>query len=589
MIKKKGNIRRSVYNIYRQDKNMFLLLVISIPITILLPVVQAYIPKAIINGFEKEMPAKHLIYVVVSLFVCILTFTVVQKLINSRIYGKQYNLSIMYQNLITKKHMNVFFEETEKKDYITKYTLAMNEACSGYCAAEFIWVPLQGLIVSILGFFTATNILIQISPVIVSVLILNSLINILYSLYLQKYINQHKEEKAAIDRKIGYLSNLSTRFESAKEIKIFNAFPLLEYYFKKHKMLLLMWNRKINIREFIGNLMNTILIIAKDGIIYYLLVRMYLNREINAGDVVFFIGIIGLLYSWIEGIVGNITNVSRQAQKAGYIFDYLEEESETDSTSNMYIPPRSISIELNNVSYKYENAESDTIRDISISISEGEKIAIVGENGAGKTTLIKVLCGLYRPTSGQVKINNVLVSDSRQLYNNFSTVFQEVCVFPVTIREFIVSNKEYDENLLKAALIKADLYDKVVSLEKKDNTKIGKNIYDDGIDLSGGEKQKLLLARALYKNAPCLILDEPTAELDPLAESRLYQKYNELFDQKTLLFISHRLASTRFCDKIICMKDGEIIESGTHDQLMKNNSHYKELFVAQSKYYSKEA
>ena len=335
--------------------------------------------------------------------------------------------------------------------------------------------------------------------------------------------------------------------------------------------------------------MNTILIIAKDGIIYYLLVRMYLNREINVGDVVFFIGIIGLLYSWIEGIVGNITNVSRQAQKAGYIFDYLEEESETDSTSNTYIPQRSISIELNNVSYKYENAESDTIRNISISISEGEKIAIVGENGAGKTTLIKVLCGLYRPTSGQVKINSVLVSDSRQLYNSFSTVFQEVCVFPVTIREFIVSNKEYDENLLKAALIKADLYDKVVSLEKKDNTKIGKNIYDDGIDLSGGEKQKLLLARALYKNAPCLILDEPTAELDPLAESRLYQKYNELFDQKTLLFISHRLASTRFCDKIICMKDGEIIESGTHDQLMKNNGHYKELFVAQSKYYSKEA
>lgn len=588
MMKKKGSIRRSVYNIYKQDKYMFFLLIFSIPITILLPIMQAYLPKIVIDGFEKEMPWKHLIYVVVSLFACIIALTIVQKLITSRIYGKQYNLSIMYQNMITKKHMNVFFETTEKKEYITKYTLAMNEACSGYCAAEFIWVPIQGLIVSILGFFTAINILTQISPIIVSVLLLNSFINFIYSLYLQKYTKQHKEEKADIDRKIGYLSNLSARFEIAKEIKIFNAFPLLEFYYKKYKMLLQMWNRRINFREFIGNLTNTILIIAKDGITYYLLVRMFLNGEIDVGDVVFFIGIIGLLYSWIEGIVGNITDISRQAQKAGYIFDYLE-EPEKSSSSNTYLLEKSISVELNNVSYKYDNTGNNAIKDISISINAGEKVAIVGENGAGKTTLIKVLCGLYKPTSGQIKINNMIISECSQLYNSFSTVFQEICVLPVTIREFIISNKEYDKNLLKDVLIKTDLYDKVISLEKKDNTRIGKNIYEDGIDLSGGEKQKLLLARALYKNAPCLILDEPTAELDPLAESRLYRQYNELFNKKTLLFISHRLASTRFCDKIICMKDGEIIESGTHEQLMKNKGYYKELFTAQSKYYSEEA
>lgn len=587
--KKSGNIKQAVFNIYKHDKYMFFLLLVGIPVTMLLPIIQAYLPKIVIDGVEKEMPEAYLVCAVVLLFLGIISMTMVHKIITSRIYGRQYYLSIMYQNMIVKKHMRVFFEVTEKKEYITKYTLAMNEACSGRCAAEYIWMPIQGLIISALGSFTAINILFQVSPIIVSILVLISGINFLYALYLQKYIDRHKEEKADIDRKLGYLFGLSTRFEIAKEIKMFNAYPLLEYYFRKHKQLLRMWNRKIDSREFIGKLVNTILIFAKDGIAYYLLIRMFLNNEIDVGDLVFYIGIIGLLYSWIESVVANITDINRQAQRAGYIFDFLNEEYQRADNSNALPLKEPISVELKNISYKYDNAENNAIDNVSISISAGEKVAIVGENGAGKTTLIKVLCGLYRPTVGQVIINDMTINESTELYSRFATVFQEVCIFPVTIREFIVGNKEYDENLLKDVLVKADLFDKVFSLEKADNTRIGKNIYEDGIDLSGGEKQRLLLARALYKNAACLILDEPTAELDPIAESRIYQRYNELFSNRTLVFISHRLASTRFCDKIVCMKDGKIIEIGTHDQLMKNEGYYKELFVAQSKYYSKEA
>lgn len=585
---KKNNIIRAMKNIYKFDPQMTILIGINIPISIVLPMMQAFLPKLLIDFIECDVSVLYLTSCIVLYFVGIITVSILQKVILSMIYGKQYNLSIAYQNNIIKKHIHVFYELTEKKEYIAKYSLAMNEACSGRCAAEFIWQPIQGLVISIVGIFTAANIMVKISPIIVLILFLNSGISFLYSRYLQKFSDRNKEEKIDIDRKLGYLSTLSTRFEVAKEIKIFQAYPLLDYYFKKYMELLLIWNYKMNKKEFIGKIINVILIFIKDGISYFLLICMFLNGKIDAGDLIFYIGTINLLYIWIDGIIGNITDISRQSLRAGYIYDFMDEDyGEIYNRRLKRSSEESIGIDMDNISYRYGEDSDYAVENISLSIKPGEKVAIVGENGAGKTTLMKILCGLYMPTTGNVKINNECISEYGEYYKFFATVFQDIFLLPVTIKDFIVGNEDFDERLLIDVVEKAELYEKILSLKNGFNTRLGKGIYEDSIDLSGGEKQKLLLARALYKRANCLVLDEPTAELDPIAESNIYRKYNQLFENKTVIFISHRLASTRFCDNIICMKEGKVIEQGTHQELMKYGGYYKELYDAQCKYYAK--
>ena len=224
---------------------------------------------------------------------------------------------------------------------------------------------------------------------------------------------------------------------------------------------------------------------------------------------------------------------------------------------------------------------------MSFKVNRGENIAIVGENGAGKTTAVKLLCGLYYPTSGEILINGKSSRDfsNDSYFNLFSAVFQDYYFMPMTIAENICTASDYDRKKLFAAFDKAGISEKINSLPLKEKTYMIKDVYKDAADFSGGEKQKLLLAKAIYKNAPVLILDEPTAALDPIAENELYLKYNEMTSGKISFFISHRLSSTRFCDRILLVKDGKIAESGTHDELMALKGLYYRMYQVQSYYY----
>ena len=229
--------------------------------------------------------------------------------------------------------------------------------------------------------------------------------------------------------------------------------------------------------------------------------------------------------------------------------------------------------------------------DISLTVNPGEKIAIVGSNGAGKTTFIKLICGLLHPTKGDVSIDGVQLSmiNQEDCANNISAVFQDSSLMPVSIKDNIVMNdKKVDEEKLKKVVSLVGLDEKIASLERGVETPLVKHITENGTEFSGGEVQKLLLSRAIYKDSPILVLDEPTAAMDPIAEQNIYLKYNELSKNKTAFFISHRLSSTRFCDRIILIDDGKIKEMGTHDELMKKGGMYFDMYNIQSKYYKNE-
>jgi ABC-type multidrug transport system fused ATPase/permease subunit len=249
----------------------------------------------------------------------------------------------------------------------------------------------------------------------------------------------------------------------------------------------------------------------------------------------------------------------------------------------------SYEFEFKNVSFKYPRAEKYALKNLNLKLKAGERLAVVGLNGAGKSTFIKLLLRLYEPTEGQILLNGVDIStyDLESYFNVFAPVFQDINLFALTFAEN-VSMESHDQtnlSLVEEYTKNSGLEEKLNNLPNGLNTQMLKIIYDDGIDMSGGEKQKLALARALYKNSPVVVLDEPTSALDAIAESKLYQEFDKLIGGKTAVYISHRLSSTQFCNNVAMFMEGKMIEYGTHDSLMAQGGEYAKMFKIQSQYY----
>lgn len=244
-------------------------------------------------------------------------------------------------------------------------------------------------------------------------------------------------------------------------------------------------------------------------------------------------------------------------------------------------------IEFNNVSFKYPNTESFALKNINIKINNGEHLAVVGRNGSGKTTFIKLMCRLYDVTDGEILINGINIKDysKESIIKLYSVVFQDFKIFSITLAQNISANEKYDKERLYDALDKVNIKGRVLAMENKESTYLYKDLDKSGIEISGGEAQKLALARALYKDSPVVILDEPTAALDPVAENEIYNRFNSFVDNKTAIYISHRLSSCAFCNRIAVFDKSHLVETGTHQELLNANGKYSELWNAQAKYY----
>ncbi len=408
-----------------------------------------------------------------------------------------------------------------------------------------------------------------------------------------RYQQRSRPEEGACRQDTFLLRNYCCGIENAKDIRLYG----IENWFPKRMKQV--YDRRIRINANIWGRMklmdisNAVFLVARDIVAYGLLIRQVLAGQLSVAEFTFFIGIISGFTAWLTEMVTNFSYLRKAAIQQGYLHAYMEMDDCLMQGSGEELAPLSCppSIEFRDVTFTYPETDRPVLEHLSLTIRPGQKIALVGANGAGKTTLVKLLTGLYRPDSGEILLGgrNIESYSQEEYFDLIGTVFQEPFLMAFSIEENVAccDEQQADHQRVCRCLQRAGLWERIERLPKGVKTPYSKELYEDGESFSGGEAQRLMLARALYKDAPVMVLDEPTAALDPLAEAQMYAQYNDLTANKTSIFISHRLSSTQFCDRVLYLEGGKIVEDGTHQQLMALGGSYAKMFAYQAYYYQK--
>ena len=581
----------AIKNLWRLDKSFVFFIFAAVPIAVISPLVSSYFSKYLIDSIGAGKPFADLAWIVIFFITASLTLNVLSNFINARCSSRRYYPTCVYQTEMGyTQGYKTDFENHEKQDYKKISGYAWRDASSGNCALEFIWTDLSGALIHLLGIVTYASLLAFINPIVFVVVITVSILSYFTTLWQNKHYEKHKHLWEKESRKAGYLGGLSENLQVAKDIKLYGLEEWLNKMMSDYRAHIIMWNKRCRLRGLWASILAGLMTLIQNGVAYIVLIGMLLAGSLSAGDFVFYFGIVGSVAGFLHGVVGDVAKLNKRADKIAYYREFYDYPNKFNYGKGCELPTGAVTIELRDVWYKYDGAEDYTLKGINLTLQAGESLALVGVNGAGKTTLVKLICGFYRPTKGEILVNGKLIDEYNihEYYTMISAVFQEIRPVCFTMFEYVASadiNRTTAREDAVTAMKLAGIWEKIESLENSIDTHLMKGIYDDGVDLSGGEMQKLVLARAIYKNGSVLILDEPTAALDPIAENNLYLQYRELTHGKTSIYISHRFASTRFCDRILLLGDGVIKESGTHDELMAQNGQYAYMFGVQAKYY----
>ncbi len=581
----KDNFKYMLSNWLKWDKKSLKFFFLWVPALVLQPLVTAYIPKAMIDAIDNGVTVGNMT-VIVALLSLLLTLTIwldpfMKELVRggARIVRMRYAVMAFRKTLST-DYVNIeSFEGREKQKRAEAFYNARFSS-----GADFV-EQCAHFLVCVIGVIASSVLLYKVNYFMILLILLTCVCEFFLLKFLKTKQSETTDNYSKLSGKFEYFYKLSKNAEASKDIKLYGFSDYLiktaaDFIYQIERI-----NAKYTKQSAAISGVRALLNLVRELVAYAYLTYLVLKNRLSVSDFIFCFGIITGFSNWIMNLVFSFMEISRCCTDCALYREFVEESVSESKPEVDFGEVRSI--EFSNVFFTYPASDTETIRNMSFKVNKGENIAIVGENGAGKTTVIKLLCGLYYPSKGDILINGRSSREfsSDSYFDLFSAVFQDYCFMPMTIAENITAEQAYDKERLFAAFDKAGITDKINSLSEKENTLMVKDVYKNAADFSGGEKQKLLLAKAVYKNAPILILDEPTAALDPISENELYLKYNELTEDKISFFISHRLSSTRFCDRILFIKDGAVAESGTHEELMAKKGAYYRMYQTQSMYY----
>ncbi len=507
------------------------------------------------------------------------------------------SISSCYAQKFAEKITDVDYDYLEDEEYQRVSGNAWQIARYGQGVAYAMWVVPRFLssLVGVLayGFLVATKSVLLLLTICVCVSVGLWLLAVARKKHAQYY-----EKLQLSARKEGYITAKATDSAAGKDIRIYR---LLDWFLGKYDESLKEMGHIYGVIHdwyLFRNLSNAFLQLVMNALAFGLLAYMLAAGEITAAEFVFYVGLVSGFSQYLEQMLRQIMSFNNTSTSISYMRDFLATEDRWNRGEGIgaeeleRIRRSSVKLELKNVSFTYPGSGEPTLRDINVTIRPGERLALIGLNGAGKTTLVKLMCGLYHPTKGEILLNDIPIQNfnREEYYSLVSVLFQDSTMMALSLDENLTGQdpEDIDRPRLREALELsgfAEVYDRT---SERGRSMLVREINKGAIDFSGGERQKMLFARTLYRDAPLVILDEPTAALDPIAENELYVKYAKAMENRTSVYISHRLSSTRFCDRILLLEHGRIIEEGTHESLLEANARYAHLFRVQSRYYKEE-
>lgn len=554
-------------------------------------VANAMLPKFIIEAlFIQKSKILSILWIVT-----VISVVFILTLLRNFLYGIEFvqrNKTLqLYSLKFTDNLVKIKYEELEKQSFLDKKIKAMQFISAS--GEDFATVLRNGF--SIFGQFLAlasfAGIIFTLSPIVVLSLVI---VVFLQSFFLDKYLKPIKTyylEKSILERRRMYFDEKLNDFQYGKEIRNYN---LGDWFLDKYKIQLteiFSFYKKIGFANWKSGCISAFAMLFQLIIAYYYLFRKTFTSSLTVADFSMYLASITAFFNILTVIIRYIIDIQHFKILFKSYKDYISIPID-QNFSNMKPPiPASFDIEFQNVSFKYGTSEKFALQNVNVKFNSKERIAIIGENGAGKSTFVKLLMRLYEPTEGKILINGIDIKEID--YNHYQTwfaaVFQDFRLFSFSIKENITfgndktdADKKRLENIVSASGLK-EVTDK---LDKGLETLVYRDFDDAGFTPSGGEGQKIAIARAAYKNAPIVILDEPTAALDPKAENKIYEQFDEFFKDKCSIYISHRMAVTKFSDRTLVFDNAHIVQDGKHEVLLAQQGKYKELYELQAKYYN---
>lgn len=590
---------------YRLEKRLIPTAVIVAVVTAVMPFVNIWFTAKIIDllGAGTEMK-KLALYIGLAVGINALLF------FTNYFLGDMYFMyrSLMYNKelqTITQKLFKAEYQKLENSDFkelIHKHSEAQDRVFSSF--VQFSWMMrdfISGaltLLISVImifpllkiGFKTTGDTYFE-KPVflltIFAAIAVMAVIILVVATQMNKAWFEASDEYSKLDRIFYYFLNMFSDYNTGKEIRLYKEQELIEHTATDK---LLTEGEKILKKASLHTAKSSSFVAVLGALVGF---GIYLFIGVKGLYGLFGIGSLvlycGAFMQIINGIMKMAVTFGKTAEMAPLVNYYIEIVNTKDDMTygTKEFDDSKFEIEFKNVSFKYPASDTYALKNVNLKIKNGEHLAVVGRNGSGKTTFIKLMCRLYDVTDGEILINGVNIKDytKESITKLYSVVFQDFKIFSIPLKDNICTNEKYDGNRLYACLDNSNIASRVERLPKKENTYLYKDIDKNGVEISGGEAQKLALARALYKNSPVVILDEPTAALDPVAENEIYTRFNSFVQGKTAIYISHRLSSCVFCTRIAVFDKAHLVETGTHQELLNAGGKYSELWNAQAKYY----
>ena len=585
-----SNVRYITKSMFKHEPKLKLIIILCVISAVVTRYLWTFISKFVIDAVTaKDSPTKLLITIGI-LFVAQVVFTMMDT------YGKSENwfryINVRFREIIIKnrKFMTQRFENLEDKDVMDCYQKAGNATGGNMDGVEGMMHVIENFVINLFVVIAGLIIMGTLSLPVVLGMTLIAVLNFLVKNHTNKVCKKKIWDPLATWwRKNGYMSFAFSDFSAAKDIRMYDLKGFLLGKYAELTKERLDKQKENEIRWWIcGQIGNILWMVAQAGL-YAWLIMCVVKRDLSIGNFTLYLGSAATFFNYVLMLLDGINDMLARSREVDDFRSFLDIDEDIEEGKEKVPQFSEYEFTFEDVWFKYPGAEKYALKNVNITVKAGEKLAVVGLNGAGKSTFIKLLLRLYEPTKGRILLNGNDVSkyDRDEYYKIFSPVFQEVCLFafPLYLNVSMTTAEEADKERAVKCLVDAGMKDKVDELSKGVDTEVLKVVEDDGVDFSGGEKQKIALARALYKDAPVIVLDEPTAALDALAEERLYKEFDRLVSGRTAIYISHRLSSTRFCDHVAMFKDAELVEYGTHESLIDAGGAYSEMFNVQAQYY----